>query len=1307
MASKSKRYRTEPKRRAVTPKRKAGDRGAELKEALEQQEAVSSILRTISHAQTDVVPVLETIAEHAMRLCRGQDARIWLVEGDRARYVTGCGDIVPPKDGNFRPIDRGWGTGRAILDGKPVHIKDASTVTEAEFSMMPELQRLHGHRTLLAVPLMHENKALGAIALRKTVVEPFTKRQISLVQTFADQAVIAIENVRLFNETKEALEQQTATAEILKVIASSTADVQPVFDSIVRNAVRLGNGAVGFLVSYDGTTMELAAHHNIEPHQELVYRSAFPRRATRDTMTGRSVCERRVINVSDISTSDFSEGTKERARQGGYRSALIVPLFRGGEPIGVLNVQRREAGAFSDTFVTLLRSFADQAVIAIENVRLFNETKEALERQTATAEILKVISSSPTDVQPVFEAMVRSAVRLCGAEHCVAARFDGEQLHPLAFHGFSDEAMSTITRMFPMRPSLETLLGRVALQRNVVMMSDMLADPDYSREFATAGGWRSGFAVPMVRDGNLIGAIAVSRTVVGGFSEHQITLLKTFADQAVIAIENVRLFNETKEALEQQTATAEILRVISSSPTDVQPVFDAIVESCTRLLGCSHSTLRLVKGDQADFVASNSTLRETVDESPMPLDDESLPTSRAVLRREVVQIPDTFAEGVSARIKQRGEQRGFRALMIAPMLRNKNVVGTIHVHRAKPGRFTEKEVALLETFASQAVIAIENVRLFKELQARNAEVTEALEQQTVTAEILKVISGSPTDTRPVFDAIVTSGVQLFRGLDASLRLVRGDHTEMVASTFPVPGPNQPIDDGSISSRVIRRREVVQVPDVLMADGISERTRQRAKEQGFHAVLGAPMLKDGIPIGAITVTRQSLGTFTDKEVALLKTFSDQAVIAIENVRLFKELQARNSEITETLEQQTATGEVLRVIASSPAELQPVLEAVIANAVKLAGATQGHIRQYDGQFLQAVAHYGESAEQIAVFRNSPLSPSDDTSTGCAFREKRLIHDPDAQLRKPNSKAAQVGARTLLAVPLLREGTPVGVMTIWRSFIEPFTERQRDLVKTFADQAVIAIENARLFHEIQEKGRQLEVANKHKSEFLANMSHELRTPLNAIIGFSEALLEKMFGEMNAKQEDYLKDIHSSGGHLLSLINDILDLSKIEAGRMELELSEFSLPAALQNAMTLVRERAQNHDIALELHVDPQVGEIHADERKVKQIVVNLLSNAVKFTPDGGRIELDARPNGNSVQVSVKDTGVGIAEKDQQAVFEEFRQVGGDYATKQEGTGLGLALTRRFVELHGGKISLESEPGKGSTFTFTLPLTPVTSDR
>jgi signal transduction histidine kinase len=295
---------------------------------------------------------------------------------------------------------------------------------------------------------------------------------------------------------------------------------------------------------------------------------------------------------------------------------------------------------------------------------------------------------------------------------------------------------------------------------------------------------------------------------------------------------------------------------------------------------------------------------------------------------------------------------------------------------------------------------------------------------------------------------------------------------------------------------------------------------------------------------------------------------------------------------------------------------------------------------------------------------------------------------------------GISSMIIAPMLWEGRGIGAILVGRDHAGAFSDKEIALLKTFADQAVIAIQNMRLFHEIEEKSRQLEIANQHKSDFLANMSHELRTPLNAIIGFSEVLIDKMFGEVNDKQFDYLNDIHSSGKHLLSLINDVLDLSKIEAGRMELELSNFDLPAALSTALTLVRERAQRHGIALALEVDPHLGEVRADERKCKQILLNLLSNAVKFTPDGGSVTLRAKLDTDNAEIAVADTGIGIAKEDQATVFEEFRQVGRDYTKKAEGTGLGLALAKRFVELHGGTIRLESEPGKGSTFTFTLPV-------
>jgi signal transduction histidine kinase/HAMP domain-containing protein len=746
---------------------------------------------------------------------------------------------------------------------------------------------------------------------------------------------------------------------------------------------------------------------------------------------------------------------------------------------------------------------------------------------------------------------------------------------------------------------------------------------------------------------------------------------------------------ELKESLEQQTATADILRVISSSPTDIQPVLDAVAENAARLCGASDVLIRRVDGDMIRVAAHFGSV---------PVMAEALAITRgtaggrSILERRTIHIHDIVNEHARGEYQdspsfEQGNPN--RTMLVAPLLREDTAIGTIVIRRPEVRPFSDKQIKLLETFAAQAVIAIENVRLFNETK-------EALEQQTATAEILRVISSSPTDVQPVFDAIVKSGLHLFGGVHASLRLVKGDQTDVAASTSPltIADTLAPLNDDRVPScRAILRREVVQVPDLFAEDWVSERLKRRADQMGFRAIVSAPLLRENTAIGAIAVSRATPGLFTDKQVALLKTFAAQAVIAIENVRLFNETK-------EALERQTSIAEILRVISSTPTDVKPVLEAVTHRAAQLCDAPDARLFVVDGDSLRYVAGFGELK---GVTQTLPLTRG--IVVGRAIIDQSVTHIEDLAAALddfPDARGPQreFGNRTTLAVPLVRENQAFGAILLRRREVRPFSEKQIELVKTFADQAVIAIENVRLFNEIQDKSRQLEVANKHKSEFLANMSHELRTPLNAIIGFSEALLEKMFGEMNAKQEDYLKDIHSSGRHLLSLINDILDLSKIEAGRMELELSEFHLPAALQNAMTLVRERAHTHGITLKARVDPKLGEIRADERKFKQILLNLLSNAVKFTPDGGRVEVDARKNGNSVEVSVKDSGVGIAKEDHGAVFEEFRQVGRDYTTKQEGTGLGLALTRRFVELHGGKIWVKSAPGKGSTFTFTLPL-------
>ena len=563
------------------------------------------------------------------------------------------------------------------------------------------------------------------------------------------------------------------------------------------------------------------------------------------------------------------------------------------------------------------------------------------------------------------------------------------------------------------------------------------------------------------------------------------------------------------------------------------------------------------------------------------------------------------------------DRRGSAEISVVPMLREGQVVGAIAVCREAPGAFPDKQVKLLQTFADQAVIAIENVRLFKETK-------EALEQQTAISEILRVISSSPTDVQPVLEAIAERAANLCDASVGSMYLTDGDTLRLLASKGPTPDPVRnvdvlPINRESLSGRAVLEQRTIQVPDLLAAGADYPLSHDIAERLGHRTVVVTPLYREGKPFGTILLRRQEVRPFSEREIALLRTFADQAVIALENVRLFNETK-------EALDQQRAAGEVLSAISSSIADTTPVFDKILSSCERLFGGKLIGINLVDAQgLIRIAAYHGPGRDQLEhVLGGRPAD--EDTATGAAIVGRTVVHFPDIANGKDVPVATRnsgiaTGIRSLILAPMLWEGRGIGAIFVGRDFVGPFSEKDIALLRTFADQAVIAIQNARLFREIQDKSRQLETANQHKSEFLANMSHELRTPLNAIIGFSEVLLERLFGELNEKQDDYLKDIHSSGRHLLQLINDILDLSKVEAGRMELDATTFDLPAAIANAMTLIRERAQKHGIALVQDADAGLGEIVADERKFKQILLNLLSNAVKFTPDGGRIEVTAR--------------------------------------------------------------------------------------
>jgi signal transduction histidine kinase len=802
------------------------------------------------------------------------------------------------------------------------------------------------------------------------------------------------------------------------------------------------------------------------------------------------------------------------------------------------------------------------------------------------------------------------------------------------------------------------------------------------------------------------------------------TLLPRSAESALREPSYTDIQRSLTEVLARERATGEILRMIRDSPTNEQAVFEAIVSSAWRLLGgfggAFGGAVYRVIGEELHleaYVSTNPTgdaaLKSTF---PRPLSLFS-PPGEAIRRRAPVVLVDVDTdEWVPDDIRELIRKRGDRSGVWVPMMREGMALGAIGVTRSEPGSFGDEAITLLRTFADQAVMAIENVRLFTELQEKNralteahSQVSEALDQQTATAEILRIISQSRTDVQPVFDAIALSAMRLCGGDYASVFRVEGDqlvpmqtpmspeHADFLRQQYP-----RPIDTTSMVGRAVIERRVVHVPD-LADPSAPPRITHEASDLIRRAQLTVPMLRNAEPVGVIAVSRREPGAFSEPQIELLKTFADQAVIAIENARLLAELQARTHELTRSVEQLTALGDVGRAVSSS-LDLDTVLETIVGRAVQLSGLDGGVVFEYDEGVEEFVQRVATDTDALAEARRTTRIRKGEGVLGRTAITLEPVQVPNitvpgAYEGRLREALIESGVRAILAVPMIYEGRLIGCLGVTRNGPGNFPAETIELLRTFATQSALAIQNARLFREIADKSRQLEAASRHKSEFLANMSHELRTPLNAIIGFSEVLAQGLFGEVNDKQSEYLHDILESGRHLLSLINDILDLSKIEAGRMELEVSEFDLPQAIQNALTLVRERALRRGIALHHVIDDRVAEIRADERKVKQVLLNLLSNAIKFTPEGGGIDVRATPTDGMVEVSVTDTGVGIAPEDQEAVFEEFRQVGAA-DKKAEGTGLGLALARKFVELHGGRIAVHSQVGAGSTFTFTLPV-------
>ncbi|MGE3742927.1 MAG: GAF domain-containing protein [Geminicoccaceae bacterium] len=1267
----------------------------DLTESLAYQTATSELLEVISRSASDVQPVLDTMLAAAARLCDTTSGSVAIRQDEVFRHVVTMG--VDAQYGELLRrhvyrIDRSTTIGRVALSRGVVQIEDAradpdySSVTTDAGNM----------RTLLGVPLLRDGEVIGVIMLVRDRVETFNERQVALVKTFADQAVIAMENARLLTELREALGRQTATAEVLRVIANTPTDTQPVFDTIGERAPKLCNAEMGMVAMVDGDLIRLASIYGVTKEGVEAAKQAMPMRLDHETATARAVRTGSICHIPDIA-EDAHYLNRHTAQAMRYRACLAVPMFHNGKVVGAIFVARRLPGLFPASQIKLLETFADQAVIAIENVRLFTELKDMLDRQTATSEILEVINSSPGDLAPVFEAMLGKAMRLCEATVGDLRTYDGKDFRQVAARGMP-EAYVDYYRDRSVSYGPGTGPARILAGEPVVHIPDLTDTEAYRRRdpdrvaLVELGGARASLIVPLNRDEKIAGFIMILRQKAGAFSDNQIGLLQNFAAQAVIAMDNARLVNEQREALEQQTATAEILRIINASPGALEPVFDVILAKAQDLCGATSGSLQLFDGGQVRAVATrgmDDAFAAFVRRGYRPSGATAVSLVQSTQFADAVELARQNPD--DAVLRATTELGRVRSLLSVPLVKDGTSLGRIIAYRQEVRPFTDKQIALLESFGAQAVIAMENARLLSELRRREEEL------------------------RVTFDHM-GNGVVMF---DAELRLASWNK---------------------------HFQGLLDIPDSFLA-------RRPDLDDYVRLLVGRGELGGGDADQQVANYRERAGQTWSAE----RTRPDGRVIEVRNnpvpgggaVLIYADITERKKAEAEiraardaaeaALERQTATAEILKVIASSPSDTQPAFNAIAQSANRLLGGLSTAVWRLEDDRYHLMAFTPTTPEADAALKAmSPITRADGDEHRWLMSGD-IVEVPDTEMfLSPRLRdiARLRGFRSLLSVPLMVRETAIGFVSVSRREPGGFNADDVQLLKTFADQAVIAIQNARLFNDLRDSLERLKAAqaNLVQSEKMASLgqltagiAHEIKNPLNFVNNFAglsiellDELKEVAGPALATLDEDKRTELEETMSLLIGNLGKIAEHGRRADGIVKSMLSHSrggggdwrpsDINALVEEALNLAYHGARAQDgefnVALERDFEKTGGPIDVVPQDVTRVFLNLFGNGfyavnkrraaaeeAGFRPT---IKVTTRDLGEVVEVRVRDNGTGIAPGARDKLFQPF------FTTKPtgEGTGLGLSISYDIVtQQHGGTIDVESEPGSFTEFTVRLP--------